>query len=505
MNSTRVEARNWTALATAFAVAIILSVLAISSQSLWIDEAHTATKAWQPSLSSWWNSFAYEIGSDAQMPLYMFLIWGWEKIFGHSEFALRAFNLPWMIVALAAWLIPKRRNTTEIVFLVLTTATSCFLWQYMDEARPYIMQFAAACVVFNAAWAFLDEGEDRAASKTRFVFWLGIVFLAGSSMLGVFWAGSAIAVLLAAWSFQKQWPSVRALYWNLQAAMLLWLPLALLGAFYAWTVVAGAKGSTVATTGLASFLFAGYELCGFMGLGPSRNVLRESGVQGLKPFVPALAIFGALLVVVFASARKKLWNERKLWTGSAALTLSPILVLVVLAIAMNFRVLGRHLTPVEPLVVALLALGSAMLWQSGGFMKRSFVALFFAAAMDSSVSFRSEPRHGKEDYRTAVSAAKKEIESNKVVWWVADNEVPIYYGLSETGPQLKTHGIWFLFPTPTDLTSLPAPDVIFFSRADVFDLSGAIREYAAQRKFTPAYTINGFTVLVAPNRDGAAQ
>ena len=39
-------------------------------------------------------------GSDLQMPLYMLMLWGWEKIFGRPEFALRAMNIPLFVIAL---------------------------------------------------------------------------------------------------------------------------------------------------------------------------------------------------------------------------------------------------------------------------------------------------------------------------------------------------------------------------------------------------------------------
>src|SRR4051812_33810041 len=70
--------------------AFAVCCLAVSGQSFWIDEAAAVTKAIQPTLAGWWHEMATEWGSDKQMPLYMFVLWPWEKIFGSGEWWLRA-------------------------------------------------------------------------------------------------------------------------------------------------------------------------------------------------------------------------------------------------------------------------------------------------------------------------------------------------------------------------------------------------------------------------------
>lgn len=62
-----------------FALAFLISLLAINGQSLWIDEALTAWKAKQPTLAGWWHAIVEEKASDLQ-----FIICGrskWER--GH--------------------------------------------------------------------------------------------------------------------------------------------------------------------------------------------------------------------------------------------------------------------------------------------------------------------------------------------------------------------------------------------------------------------------------------
>ena len=51
--------------------------LAVSSQSLWIDEANSAVKAIVPTWSEFVAKMSVERGSDLQMPGYMILLWIW--------------------------------------------------------------------------------------------------------------------------------------------------------------------------------------------------------------------------------------------------------------------------------------------------------------------------------------------------------------------------------------------------------------------------------------------
>ena len=88
--------------------------VAISNDSLWIDEALTATKARAVTLGDWWRRMADEKMSDVQMPLYMILIWVQAKAFGSGEWVLRALNLPWLVAGSMAFLQSFPQNPQRI-------------------------------------------------------------------------------------------------------------------------------------------------------------------------------------------------------------------------------------------------------------------------------------------------------------------------------------------------------------------------------------------------------
>lgn len=89
----------------AVAAVVMVACVAISSRSLWIDEACTATKAVPPTLQGWWQALSQDRSADAQMPLYMLYVWGWSRIFGFGELSLHAANVPWFIVGAIAFVL----------------------------------------------------------------------------------------------------------------------------------------------------------------------------------------------------------------------------------------------------------------------------------------------------------------------------------------------------------------------------------------------------------------
>ena len=131
--------------------------VAVSSQSLWIDEAQTAAKAIPGSLHGWWHALATEHNSNMQMPLYMLYIWGWARLFGVSELALRAANLPWFFAGFFAIFHflrarPCLRNATLLLYCIHP-----FVWFYLNEARPYLMQLSGALLVTGALFTAMEE------------------------------------------------------------------------------------------------------------------------------------------------------------------------------------------------------------------------------------------------------------------------------------------------------------------------------------------------------------
>jgi hypothetical protein len=478
--------------------ALAVGVAATSSQSLWIDEAHSAHKAMQSSLPDFFACMQTDLGSDLQMPLYMLMLWGWEKIFGHSEFALRAMNIPLFVAAVTVAFVCLRQPRSQRIFFIILACSSAFLWAYIDEARPYILQFAGAvaCMVPLANLATSASGPPQKGDINLFA--IGVLVLCGSSLLGVifaFWYGLAFLLL---WSWRQ--PIIQILSSpNLLGASLVALPiLVILAGYYVWTLAIGAGASGAATTNLLTLGFGAYELLGFAGAGPGRNELRQNVELALARFgVPLLAYGLALASLVFACWAQSVGTLKRhgLSMASAVFWLSSVIAAttaVLVAIVGDFRLLGRHLTPALPFILWGLAGAASCLWSwpRYGALGRVLVLAAITAMVASATTYRIGAQHSKDDYRSATRLANAEILRGGTVWWAADRIGAKHYGVEMlifteiSSSQLGAGSAFMANNRQADyLALLPNPSLVILSKTDVYDRHGCLRQWLTENHF----------------------
>lgn len=494
--------------------ALILSLIAISSQSLWIDEANSAVKAVQPTWAGFVKLMESERGSDLQMPLYMASLWGWEKLVGQTEYALRAMNVPLFIAAIAAALWGLSISSGIRQWFCLWAVCSPMVWTYLDEARPYSLQFLSSTLVMvglvNLAGC-LGRPQLRDAA---FVF-TGIVLLCGSSLMGVIYSFFFGLAFLACWLRREPLSSAlrRPGLWVM--ALLAALVLAGLGTYYLWTLKVGARASGAGKTNLLSMAFCAYELLGFTGVGPGRTALRDNPVAALRPFLPFLALYAVFLSTFFLAAIKSVRNFLPLsrWAGFLPVFLAVLTsgaAVLVLGVVADFRVIGRHLMPLLPFLLIVLAGLSSALWASGGKANRGAVAAVLLLSLLSCVSLRTFPRFAKDDYRSAAAVAREAIARNQTVWWAADGAGANYYGVfpqprdgksgeaNPPSPSTATSAPGPIYsaiaPSAEDIAALPSPDVVILSKIDIYDPSAALRDWMKDHGFATTKTFPAFTV-----------
>lgn len=181
----------------------LISLIAASNDSLWIDEGRWAYAAigkatdvvnLDQGLRVWQSPKNWVQFSDPAKPLYGIYIWSWEKIFGHSERILRLSNLPWFLLAQAAlWLglskLPRLRW-----MVALGMAISPIVWFYLNEVSHYIMLLAGACLVLGLLVRLATSENDLEQLKGRHFWWLGsgLLLLCGSNAIGIPWAGASL-------------------------------------------------------------------------------------------------------------------------------------------------------------------------------------------------------------------------------------------------------------------------------------------------------------------------
>jgi hypothetical protein len=483
-----------------FVLLFALGALALNSQSFWIDEANTAEIARQPNPAAWWQAMQKDHGSSAQMPVYMFYVWAWEKVSGTGEFALRTSNLPWLALALAVLL---RRSA----FLPLTVAISPFFWFYLNELRPYAMQISVTLVMAAALWRLAELQRPEGSGRREERFWVAafavsFLLLAGCSMLGVLWCGAALGCAMAVLGCS---PALRLLARHAVLCSLSCLVLAALAAYYLWSMKHGARAAT-GPTGVVNSAFAGYELLGLTGLGPGRLEIRDSGVRAFAPFTLPLALHaGAEAVVLLSGIWFAVRNlSRRAFLGIAA-SLFVIAGLLVAAGELDrFRVLGRHFAPLGACLMLVTACGLAAFWERGGW-RRAVAIAFLCLSLASAASLGLAGRHAKDDYRDAIALARDALARGEKVWWCADGSAAFYYGIpapagvakvgaGEASPNMPGQAWMVRNVALKPLQEQPAPDVVIFSKPDLYDMQGGMREYLARNHYRVVQALPAFTL-----------
>ena len=478
------------------ALILLTCLLAVSGQSLWIDEANTAVKAIEPTWAGFQRRMALERGSDLQMPLYMVAIWAWEKVAGPSEFGLRALNIPLLLIALAAIRFLLDRPTLETQSFALLAIFSPMLWAYLDEARPYVLQFLGA-TLFLIALLNLASGRGRPGHRELLLGLIGGFLLSGASLTGVIYTFFFGLAFLALW--QRREPVLRLfLRPSAMLALVGWgILMGGLAVYYAWTLKTGSRASSIGTTSPATMVFCLYELTGAAGLGPGRTTLREAGPAALRAYLPGLGLF-LLATAAFALAGASAVRGRLVVRWPAALpfvaALTGAAAIVGLGILMDFRVVGRHLIPVLPVFLYLATLVFTALWISGRPLLRTAGAFYLFVLLVSSLSLRFSPRFAKDDYREAAKLASQTITGGGLCWWAADPMGAAYYGLA---PVLAGESGQVFFANGRDaayLSRLPEPESVVLSKTDIYDATGALRDWMKGNRFTVTKIFPAFTI-----------
>lgn len=482
---------------------LLVGALAVSNQSLWIDEAHSAAKAIQPSLTKWWTTIVQDKGSDLQMPFYMLYLWAWAKVFGTSEIALRAANIPWFMAGLPAllWAFPKEpalsasRMGRHRQFAIATlTLTNAFLWYYISEARPYIVVFAFSALTVACLLRLREESEGAINSPIWFrLFLLGIVGVCAANLIAVPWAIAAGLAFIF-------WLGIRralrtATRFPLSSASTICALIAL-GFYYLWSLRVGARASSVGQTGFVNLAFAFYELLGVAGLGPGRLALREHGAQIIFEYIGPV-ILGIIAVLILLSAafialRKKATRRDLIFFGVAAIL--PLAVLIAGAVVGHLRLLGRHFTPLLPFLIILFAIGFERILFSKRRRLRVAAIVAVIVLLLSALEIRFAQRHQRDDYRSATNLARNAIAANEKVWWIADELTGAYYKLPLESPNLTLSANL----TENSLETVAMPNLVCFSKPDIYDPQGKIDNYLREQDFKVTRTLPAFRIFERP-------
>jgi hypothetical protein len=487
-----------------------LMALAITRESLWIDEAWTAWFASHGNARSLLHAVAWTNGSEAQMPGYLLYVFAWVKLFGRGEIALRFANLPFAVLLLTSmsWLssVLLKRPYAWLIF-----SLTPFLWFYMNEARPYLALMASSSVIAAAVLAYCMEAQryDHVAP------WLAMSsFTAGLAlhMLAAFLAPTVLLFLVM--STKGNW---RRLVSDWYRAVLVFLPwIAGIIAYYAWTISRGA-GGVRSEAGFGNLAFVFYEFCGFGGLGPPRNDLRATGGAGLLAYWPLLTVGCVALISVLTTIA--IASHRQI-DRDFALSVAVGFVIAVLACKLaHFRFLGRHLAAFCPFGFIALLMNTRVQGKRGHRWIAAGALTLLAGAWAISDARQLRPSYSKEDYRSATAYALQAARPNeKSILWAADGVAAHYYGLkteenlnNSAGPKHSTsepldwpvlaNGLlasnWTSAEVDNYTREIKVPTILVLAaKPDLFDQNGGWAWLLRQpeRHTTRIATFNGFDI-----------
>jgi hypothetical protein len=471
-------------------LAVLVGLLAIRPDSLWIDEANSAFKAIQPNFTSFMHVLKTDRGSDLQMPAYMVALWGWEKLVGRTEYALRSLNIVFFILGIGTAVVCLRGPIAIKWIFTLLACSSAYVWAYLSEARPYLLQFC------GATWAAIAWNNLRLSPEPRFIMrdwtlaFLGLLLLFGSSLSTVFFVGGLSLAFI--WLFASQ-TKIRFSWkvpWAFFVLTAFFLTLIFLGSYYLWSLTLGAKASAVGQTNLFSLLFSFYEVAGAQGLGPSRQSLRENAFAALAEFWPQLGLyFSAFTLLVWVlwqvSTEALPANSSPPWLVARMLLLAAA-GLILTGIIAPFRVTGRHWMPILPFIFFFVSFRICKAWQTRPRLTEATCATMIVLSLASCLTLRFASRHAKDDYRGAIRYVLGHRAQNEVVWWAADQAAAKYYGLHDYLPVSNLN--------QSRLIYLPPPNWIVVSKADVYDRLGGIREFLTAKGADPEKTLQAFQI-----------
>lgn len=411
------EKKSWGEFAFA-GLLLFICIFSVNNWSLWLDESSTAILASIPSFKGFVEKLSVWTGSESQMPLYIGCMWAWEKLAGHTEYALRFFNVVMALIgicycAYSAKRMKKSDAAKVKVAMALMVITPFFIYN-MNEARVNI----SLCVLSALCYVGIYMYGKYQSKIDLYICVIALIIGCGFNMLFFF---VAPILLVMGLSFDKKIISK-----NIAPFTIGVIGCVAIGCYYLWTLMQS-KGGMVERPGLSNIAYSLYEFMGFNGMGAPKNEIRESEhlIATIKPYIPwmlALCVSYALLawrMIVEKAFNKTLW-----------IFIGGLLLFVIGAYVASFRFWGRHLFIFYPLWIYTLSSVIYDLWADKRIINRAVVTVFILMIIVSSIRIACLNQYKKENVKETVAFVNNLAGmDNQDVYFAGFDELANYYGL----------------------------------------------------------------------------
>jgi hypothetical protein len=171
----------WQALlfGTIVLIACVGAFVGLSTSSLWIDELFTIHLIHHDGGLS--EVFRRAL-TDDQPPLYYFFLYGWSRIAGLSEWALRVPSAVFAVFAIGIFAAGTRRvlSPPAIAFACAVAVVSNFWFNQAQYARSYTLCMALAAALLSAAVSLRRRSHEQGRFPLASWIWLSLLGLVAS-------------------------------------------------------------------------------------------------------------------------------------------------------------------------------------------------------------------------------------------------------------------------------------------------------------------------------------
>jgi mannosyltransferase len=414
-------------LAVLMLLAVALRAANLTRQSLWADEGNSV-RLTERSLSL----VIAAARADIHPPGYYLLLWGWVKLFGQGEIAVRSLSV-FLGVALVGlvYLLGGRWLGGRCGWLAaFCAAVSPLQIQYSQEVRMYILAALLGAVATYGLVRWMEWGTER-----HRMIWSAVYVLSAAAGL---WTHYSFPVVLAAlnialvlWWFGQR----HDLGWRQPLAWWLAMHGVVLVLYLPWLPVAWAK--TWSYTGIsASYTLSFIVTQGLKLLSVGETAADDDVTRWLVVGIAGLVVFGAW--GGFAAGRSARSRQLTPYTlGLVLLTLMPIVLMVALTIAGRPAYRPKFFLAGSPAFCVLVGGGIAALEKTSE-SKRSLsnqlwlllgLGLVGVGAVRSLRSYYYDPGYARADYRGMAAAMVRMEQQGDAILLDAPNqwEVFTYY------------------------------------------------------------------------------
>lgn len=416
-----------TSISIFFILSIICSI-SVTSWSLWVDEAITAEMYSVGSFSELITQFKIRPGSEVQMPGWIVFMWGWCKIFGNSEYALRLSNLVFMglLLLYGYRLVTDAKTTkkTRVILQIILCLSICnpFILYNMNEARCNIPIFVFSFITVLSLWHFLKTGNKKDWYICLTSFTLGYIF---NMLVGFLF----FSLLIIIWK-ENGWKSI--FKQQIRSLLIVAIPFIVFTIYYLTTIFFSNKGGQIETPGIGNIGYSLYEFAGFGGLGPNKNMIRESDDKGMLLLkyaiyiVPLIICYGVIFISVFKQKKKE-------WISNIFLIsfILGFVIFYIVAYIIQFRFWGRHLIFLYPLWLIFMGYTLNFFYQSRKKLHIVTLGIYIFFIGLSSYNILFNYQYKKENIKGIVQQCKELRRIGETIYWSEAIDTSLYYNLDD--------------------------------------------------------------------------